>query len=157
MSSFGLTTAADFLQKLRDERRDFVASNCLDARHAVNAVMTAYHLCEWVFGQNAGRFGCSKLEDFRDELEALPQSPIRDAGKVTNGTKHFLPDKIPTGKGTGAWGNSWGSAWGNSWGASYLWLDRDTGRQRAEDFIDELIEFWDDFFRQHGLKQRNRE
>ncbi len=46
MSSF-INDGCRFLQKLRDERRDFVVSNCLDPRHAINAVMTGYHLCEW--------------------------------------------------------------------------------------------------------------
>jgi len=51
MASFGITTARDFLNKLVEEQRDFEASHCLSARHAINAVMTAYHLHEWVWGE----------------------------------------------------------------------------------------------------------
>lgn len=51
MASFGITTARDFFNKLVEEQRDFEASHSLSARHAINAVMTAYHLHEWVWGE----------------------------------------------------------------------------------------------------------
>ena len=42
----------------------------------------------------------------------------------------------------------------NAFDVSYLWLEREDGRrQRAEDFIDELVQFWDGFFKDHGLAQ----
>ena len=50
MSSFIITTPAELLQKLLQEQQDFTNENCLSARHALNAVMTAYHLHEWVWG-----------------------------------------------------------------------------------------------------------
>ena len=55
MASFDIRSPSDFLQKLRDEQADFIKSHCLDARHALNAVMTAYHLHEWVWGGFAKR------------------------------------------------------------------------------------------------------
>ena len=55
MASFAIKTATDFLHKLRDEQADFVARDCLSERHALNAVMTAYHLHEWVWGDFAKR------------------------------------------------------------------------------------------------------
>ena len=55
MASFDIRTPRDFLKKLRDEQNDFIKSHCLDARHALNAVMTAYHLHEWVWGDFAKR------------------------------------------------------------------------------------------------------
>ena len=98
MSSFGLNTAADLLQKLRHERAEFIQSNCIDQRHALNAVMTAYHLCEWVFPELSGRpnFPHSNLSDFREALKDMADSPIADAGRITNGTKHFKQDRITT-------------------------------------------------------------
>jgi len=154
MASFGLRSAADFLQKLRDERRDFVISNCLDPRHAINAVMTGYHLVEWVYGENAGRpgFEHKDVDAFRETLKALPDSPLNDAGKVTNGTKHFAPERINTGKHEGAFDPRVFQH--NGFDVSHLWLKRGDGQQqRAEEFIDQLVNFWDALFRARGLKQ----
>ncbi len=152
MASFGLSSAADFLQKLRYERRDFVISNCLDPRHAINAVMTGYHLVEWVYGENAGRPGFERnVKAFREALKALPDSPLEDAGKVTNGTKHFAPERINTGKHKGAFNSRVFQR--NAFDVSHLWLEREDAQQRAEDFIDQLVNFWDAFFRARGLKQ----
>lgn len=110
MASFGLNTAADFLQKLREERADFVHSNCLSPRHAVNAVMTGYHLCEWVFAELAGRpgFAHKSHKPFRASLKAIAGSLIEDAGLVADGTKHFKPKKIKTGERKGAFQRSEG-------------------------------------------------
>jgi hypothetical protein len=154
MSSFGLNTAADFLQKLRYERADFIQSDCLDSRHALNAVMTAYHICEWVFPELADRldFPHSKLGDFREALKDIVESPIGDAGRLTNGTKHFKQGRIRTGKHEGAFQRS--AFHENAFDVSYLWVEREDGRrQRAEDFIDELVLFWDRYFKDHGLPQ----
>jgi hypothetical protein len=153
MASFGLSSAADFLQKLREERADFVHSNCLDPRHAVNAVMTGYHLCEWIFGENAGRpsFEYKGHKSFRKSLNAIAGSLIEDAGLVTDGTKHFRPNKIKTGKREGAFQR--GAFQDDAFDVDCLWLERDGKEQRAEDFIDELLQFWDRFFRDNGLKQ----
>jgi hypothetical protein len=46
MSSFGITTAREFLEKLHQEHHDFAGSRFLSARHALNAIITAYHLHE---------------------------------------------------------------------------------------------------------------
>jgi hypothetical protein len=148
-SSFGLNTASDFLQKLREERADFVHSKCLDPRHAVNAVMNGYHMYEWVFPEISGR-PHKKPKDFRDALIAMPGSPIEDARRVTNGTKHFQQAKIKTGSAEGAFQRSMVQP--NAFDVDHLWIERGDGRkQRAEDFIDEIVEFWDGFFADYGL------
>jgi hypothetical protein len=37
---------------------------------------------------------------------------------------------------------------------SYLWLEREGGRrQQLEEFVDELVQFWDHYFKDHGLPQ----
>jgi hypothetical protein len=154
MSSFGLETPADFLQKLREERADFVRSNCLDPRHGLNAVMTAYHLCEWLFPKLADRpgFPHHNLDAFREALKDMTDSPIGDAGRITNGTKHFKQGRIRTGKHEGAFQRS--AFQDDAFDVSYLWLQREnSSEQRAEDFIDELLTFWDRFFKANGLSQ----
>src|SRR5882724_9941356 len=101
MASFDIRTPRDFLKKLRDEQNDFVKSHCLSARHALNAVMTAYHLHEWVWGaflkqrhdvqaslQLPRENGPVTIRDFLAWLKK--QCPaMTDAELITNGTKHY--------------------------------------------------------------------
>jgi hypothetical protein len=132
MASFGLTTAADFLRKLRHERADFVQSECLDPRHALNAVMTGYHLYEWVYPEIAGRTDCphKDAEAFREAVKAIAGSPIADAGRIANGTKHFKLERIKTGKHKGSFQRN--IVQPNAFDVSHLWLERDGHKQRAE-------------------------
>jgi hypothetical protein len=113
MTSFGISTARNFLEKLHEEQQDLIATHCLSERHALNAIMTAYHLHEWVWGecrsrrldlvQNWGLTPKKDPEEFRIYLADQTRCPaIEDARKVTNGTKHFGPSKIPTGSHQGA-------------------------------------------------------
>jgi hypothetical protein len=37
----------------------------------------------------------------------------------------------------------------NVFDVSYLWIERDGQRQRAEDFIKELVDFWIAFFEEY--------
>jgi len=151
MASFGLTTAADFLRKLRHERADFVQSECLNPRHALNAVMTGYHLYEWVYPEIAGRTDCphKDAEAFREAVKAIAGSPIADAGRIANGTKHFKLERIKTGKHKGSFQRNMVEP--NAFDVSHLWLERDGHKQRAEEFIDELVQFWERFFEDHSL------
>lgn len=153
MASFGLNTAGDFLGKLRAERDDFVLSKCLDSRHAISAVMTGYHLCEWVYPEIASRPDCQyeSMSAFREAMKALDDSPLEDAGRIANGTKHFKQGRIKTGADDGAFQRS--MVQDDAFDVPNLWLERDGKKQRAEDFIDELLQFWDTFFQKHGLAQ----
>lgn len=178
MASFGITTARDFLNKLIEDQRDFEASHCQSARHAINAIMTAYHLHEWVWCEfveprsNLRLDFCidarrKKLAEKRKQKEVSPCSAffdylkeqcsaLEDARKVTNGTKHFGLSKIPTGKTPGPFDPALFDP--AIFHVSYLWIDRSTGqdrgtrqRQNAEVFIRELADFWDGFFKQHSI------
>jgi len=101
----------------------------------------------------AGRTGCQheSMAAFREAVKAMPGSPITDAGLVANGTKHFKQERIKTGKHDGAFQRNMVQA--NAFDVSYLWLERDGKKQRAEDFVDELLQFWESFFEDHALPQ----
>jgi hypothetical protein len=78
-TSFNITNAKEFLGKLHEEQKDFIASRCLSGRHALNAIITAYHLHEWVWGewlQNhhdlRKAWGVNSADDFRQYLSKRP-------------------------------------------------------------------------------------
>src|SRR4051794_817666 len=162
MASFGITTARGFLNKLIEDQLDFEASHCQAARHAINAVMTAYHLREWVWGDFAkhrpdlhtswGLQGFPAKKEVDKFLSFLEQQcrALTDAQEVTNGTKHFGLSKIATGKSPGPFDPALFDP--ALFDVPCLWIDRSTGqRQNAEDFIRELADFWDGFFKQHSI------
>jgi hypothetical protein len=161
MASFGITTPTAMLDKLFEEQRDFESGHCLSARHAINATMTAYHLHEWVWGAFAkGRPDLhqewqlspgkkANREDFLSWVEQ--QCPaIADAQSVTNGMKHFNPAAIQTGEHKG--GFQAGVFQSNGFDVSHLWIERNGVKQRAEEFINELVKFWrDEFFAKYNV------
>jgi hypothetical protein len=159
MASFEIRTASRFLQKFRQDREDFIKSDFLSERHALNAIITAYHLIDWVWGDFAkdrhdlySQWHISSARDrkkqFEDYLFAVCPA-LADARELTNGTKHFA-DTIETGKHEGAFQR--GVFQDDAFDVSYLWIERSDGRrQQVEDFIRELVDFWDAFFLEHGI------
>jgi hypothetical protein len=157
--TFGIESPSALLDKLIEEQRDFRNEHCLSARHAINAIMTAYHLHEWVWGAflkkrhdlhstlqlSPGRK--AECHDFRKWLERECPA-MADAEKITNGTKHFRSD-IPTGRRKGAFQRN--AFQSNAFAVSYLWIERDGGKQKAEEFIQELVDFWSDFFAKYKI------
>jgi hypothetical protein len=163
MATFGITSPKGMLDKLTDEFRDFEDGHCLSARHAMNAVITAYHLHEWVWGAFVKQRGDlqddwqlspgkkSRCEDFRNWLEREQQCPaMADARMVANGTKHFGISKIPTGAHRGLFQRNMVQAHG--FDVSYLWIERNGRKQRAEEFIKELHDFWVWFFARYAVQ-----
>jgi hypothetical protein len=159
MASFNITTPGALFQKLLQEQQDFTKENCLSARHALNAVMTAYHLHEWVWGgflkqrrdvQASLRLARGKRRVTKESFLAwvVERCPaMADAQLITNGTKHY-GSEIQTGAHQGAFQRS---AFSNGFDVSYLWVERNGREQRAEEFIGELVEFWTVFFKTHDI------
>jgi hypothetical protein len=152
-ASRGVANAKQFLGKLHGRQKDFAAMH-LSERHALNALTTAYHLHEWVWGE------CEKRDDLRNVWRVnsieefhryiIEQCPaLEDARKIINGTKHF-ENRIVTGG--HAAGFRRGAFQDDAFDVRYLWVDRNGKQQRAEDFIDELVRFWDEFFEQYQIE-----
>jgi hypothetical protein len=157
MTSFNITSASAFLAKFQEEQADFHASHCLSARHALNAIITAYHLHEWVWDECRHRAELLKkwglkanggAKNFKVYLSQFCPA-LDDARKVANGTKHFRPNKIDTGAHHGGFQRNVFQS--DAFDVSYLWIERDGDQQRAEDFIKELAEFWRRFFEENEL------
>lgn len=152
MPVFEIRTAEAFLAKLREEESDFADSAHLSERHALNAILTAYHLHEWVWAELVkgrrdlhAKWGLRrpvrKDSFLRFVISRCPE--LKDAESITNGTKHFgaTADATPTGLHKGAFSSEFSRAFD----ISYLWVERSGKRERAEDFIRRLAQFWTDF------------
>ena len=108
---FDINTSRDLLNKLEADFEDLKADP-MSARHALNAVVTAYHLHEWVWGEWLGTdFVTWKAIAGQDRTAKSEQQPIvirdRDSFRrwlkdrcywfepmeeLTNGSKHFARD-----------------------------------------------------------------
>jgi len=153
-ASFEITSARQFLEKLHEDQKDFAASHCLSGRHVLNAIITAYHLHEWIWGEWLEKcnnlrkeWGVDCAESFHEHLASKRCAALEDARRLTNGTKHFK-NRIETGHHQGAFD---AGAFSSDFDIGHLWIDRDGKKQRAEDFIDELVKFWDQFFAEHEI------
>jgi hypothetical protein len=69
-----------------------------------------------------------------------------EAEEITSGAKHFNT-KMATGRHQGAFQRNVFQS--NVFDVSYLWIERGGRRQRAEDFIKELVDFWSTFFQEY--------
>jgi hypothetical protein len=157
MATFGITSPTALFHKLREEQADFERVDCLSSRHAINAIMTAYHLHEWVWGDFVKKrldlhaawqlvpAGKAKYAHFKSWLQKKCPAMI-DAEAVTNGTKHF-GEHVPTGEHKGVFDRN--VFQNDAFDVSYLWIECGGREQRAEDFIRELVEFWEKFFAEH--------
>jgi len=159
MRRFGLDTPADLLQNLRQEKADFLCTKCLDPRHPFNAAMIAYHLAEWVWSEIKRRPDClyEDQKAFLRYLGAIHNAPIDDAGSIAKGIKRFERHEIGTVEKNAVLGRG-NSFQSNRSAPRHLWVRRKDGRkQKVEDFIDELIRFWDRVFQNNAVTQYSDE
>src|SRR4051794_4521490 len=132
MPTFAIIAARHLLEKLHEEQRDFIASDCLSSRHALNAIITAYHLHEWVWAECCvqrsyliARWGFAEAAGndpapFRKYLTDPTRCPaLEDARKIANGLKHFHT-KIETGQHAGGFQRSAFDDLG--FDVDYLWI-----------------------------------
>ncbi len=86
-ASFGIRNASDFLHKLLiPQYKDFKADNA-SSRHAVIAIIVAYHIYEWTHGRPFTREHFEKL--YPSEIKLIDLFELARA--ISNGTKHFAP------------------------------------------------------------------
>jgi hypothetical protein len=147
---FEIRTAEQYLIKFIEDYKDFKI-NPESSRHAINAVMTGYHLHEWVWGNKVQnnlslmrKFGLEvkEIDDFKSWIkEECPEFEI--ARKITNGSKHF--DLLESGKHKGAFSQDFSA----DFDISYLYVYDEKGTElRADDIINKLIKFWDRVFKE---------
>ena len=154
---FNITTCRDFYEKLKADFADFAEAQD-SARLALNCIITAYHLHEWVWG-NCLKTNHDKWKELgirdRDsfvawiERECPAFTTVQD---LANGTKHFFQQQDVETRHIGGYGV--GPYGVGPYGTSYLLIDygADAGSQRyetAKDLIEAVITFWDNFFARH--------
>jgi len=147
---FEIKTAEHFLKKFIDDYEDF-KNNPESTRHALNAIMTGYHLHEWVWGDKVEKNSSlmkkmgvenRKLSGFRNWIRGeCPEFEIARA--ITNGSKHF--DLLESGIHKGAFSRDFPP----EFDISYLYVCYENGdRVRADDIIENLMNFWEKVFKE---------
>jgi hypothetical protein len=156
-SMFDITTCRDFHRKLKADSEDF-AKEQDSGRLALNCIITAYHLHEWVWGDwlktDYAAWKQLRIKDKDSfvawiERECPAFTTVQD---LANGAKHFIrKQEVETrrvaGYGMGPYGIG-------PFGGSYLLIDygADAGDQRyktAKDLIDAVADFWSAFFQRY--------
>ena len=140
-SRFDIQTPQDFLRHLViPQYQDFVGNNS-SVRHALLAIILAYHMYEWVHGKSKKKG--KKISDFADRFRSDYPNEHDDmalffylAKGITNDTKHFV-SSVPTMTQTGfSQGFSHGFA-------RPLNLELPNGRTVSIDiFLERLVDFW---------------
>lgn len=156
---FDIITSRDFLAKLEAEYHDFKAEPD-STRHALNCIITAYHLHEWIWGDwlksdyaTWKRLGIRDDESFKKWLDgACPGFNVMQS--LANGAKHFIrrttvETERVAGYGCGPHGIG-------PYGQPYLLIDYGAGAverwQTAEQLLDDAVAFWRKFFETHRPK-----
>ena len=153
---FDIITSRDFLSKLEADYADFKAHPD-SPRHALNCIITAYHLHEWIWGDwlKADFVTWSKLsirdkETFRGWL--LDEwTGFVVVENLANGAKHFVrktsaETQRVAGYGCGPYGVG-------PYGQPYLLIDYGADKserwQTAEQLLNDAVTFWRRFFDAH--------
>src|SRR5579862_2437461 len=155
---FDINNSRDFLSKLEMDYADFKVQPD-SARHALNCIITAYHLKDWVWRdlfEGEGNEARRCINNFANKLsfEGWLESSwhrFKITQSLANGAKHMNrmmqagSDRID-GYGCGPYGIG-------PFGSPYLLIDLGEDKpleQRwltAEELVDESVAFWQNFFR----------
>lgn len=158
---FGILTAVDFLRKLEQDYAEFKDSPD-SARIALNCIMTANHLAEWVWAdcvannlEKQAVMGIGNKAQFC-KLISRQWAGSEVCRKVSNRTKHFCRKQgDPETTRVSGWGS--GLYGVGTYGRPYLLIDHGEEKVGGERWqtVDSLLEaavlFWQEFFQRYGL------
>ena len=147
---FEIKTAEHFLKIFMENCEDF-KNDPESTRHAINAIITGYHLHEWVWGDKIKtnfllmkklRLKNKKIGGFIDWI--IGECPeFEMARTIPNGSKHF--DLSESGKQEGAFSRDFST----EFDVSYLYVCDEKGtRVTADELIKNLVKFWERVFKE---------
>jgi hypothetical protein len=158
---FDIKNSADLYKKLLADSDD-LHQDPSSARHAINCILTAYHLHEWVWADwlkkdhvTQSKLGIRNKASFSNWLEKNVPGFI-EAQALANGSKHFGVDRnataVDTKKIQGAFAAN--AFYSNAFHTTTLkveinrrgnkvWID-------ALEFVDELLKFWGNFLQSYS-------
>jgi hypothetical protein len=153
---FDIITSRDFFSKLEADFIDF-KDQPDSTRHALNCIITAYHLYEWVWGDwlkidhaTWRKLSVQSKETFKDWLKReWPGFAVLEG--LTSGAKHFIRKTSPETKRVAGFGS--GPYGIGPYEKPYLLIDYGADKperwQTAEHLIDDSLAFWRRFFVTH--------
>ena len=133
-SSFGVANANDFFHQIvRPQHIDFLANNA-SPRHALLAIIVAYHMFDWVHGR---KFTVRRFKQEYPSNKAL--SDVFDlARKISNDAKHFLGKvQTPTQQPGG-----FSSVFSYAFARSLIVRSPDDTEQSADVILRQMVDFW---------------
>jgi hypothetical protein len=159
---FNITTSRQFFEKLLEEQKD-LNEDRTSARHALNCIITAYHLHEWIWG-----------DWLKDDFEAWRALGIRDKDsfvawldgrcywfsvfqELANGAKHFIRDTHEVARLADGWGS--GPFGIGPFGHPYLYVDFGDDKEPNDRYrtvtrlVDEAVAFWRGFIDEYHPTQ----
>lgn len=156
---FAIETAGLFLQKVKDDLTE-LEQNISDAGRAMNCILSAYHLHEWVWARwlkaQAPKSIRGTMITDKDSFVAwldrnCPHFSLLQ--ELANGTKHCMPI-VSTAKIAGYGMGSYGIG---PYGVPYLLVDNgealaaDDRFVVVSDMLPAVVNFWTNFFAEHGI------
>lgn len=154
---FGITTPIQFYQKLTQEFDDF-CENPGSARHAMNFVITAYHLTEWVWKDflkedesTRNKLGIAKdINAFHRWIaeKSIWTAQMQD---LANGSKHFQMKGLPVRRHVvGPLNTAAYNTIGYNEMRSTLVVDMGDHSIPASHLFEVVMRFWRDFLKFYG-------
>lgn len=129
---FGIDNANDFFKVVvLPQHNDFLKNNA-SRRHALLAIMVAYHMFEWVHGK---KFKVDLFESKYPNDIALTKT-FELARHITNGTKHYL-QKTKTRTQAG-----FSSEFTNEFARPLVIRHPDGQEQSVDDLLQQMVDFW---------------
>ncbi len=143
-SSFGIRTAEDFLYKMVIPQYEDFTANHASSRHALLALILAYHMFEWAHEKTFTEERFRKRYPGRVEMVDL----FKLAGAISNGTKHFAP-RAKTSTGVG-FSREFSDAFARPLNAEFpektTHTPHSAKRISADRLLRELVTFWKGHF-----------
>jgi hypothetical protein len=148
---FEINTTALFFRKLIEDHEDFYKDRT-SSRVALNCVMTAWHLHEWVYNEYNLSSTYPKLRIYQDYLKvSCPSFQLMQ--DLANGTKHFkITLYIPKVQETHLHQGGFSSGFSRGFDISMLEIKLDDGSVvDFESQIQNVINFWKGYLPTFGI------